>query len=213
MDTLLRRSTGLFREEIRIKLRMILAASMNSDLPGLADTTLSGLKRGDSGALETVMGQYQHRLYRFLIRLTQDPAAAEDLFQQTWLRVIEKIGRYDARRQFTPWLFSVARNLAIDYLRKRREISLDISPEPGVSPIERLAAAGSDPLERLLEFERGATLVAAVAKLPVIHREVLTLRFEEDMKLEQIAEILGVPLSTVKSRLLRAMESLRGRLQ
>ena len=96
MDTLLRRSTGLFREEIRIKLRMILAASMNSDLPGLADTTLSGLKRGDSGALETVMGQYQHRLYRFLIRLTQDPAAAEDLFQQTWLRVIEKIGRYDA---------------------------------------------------------------------------------------------------------------------
>lgn len=186
---------------------------MNSELPDVAEKTLAGLRRGDSSALEAVMAHYQHRLYRFLIRLTQDPAAAEDLFQQTWMRVIEKIGRYDARRHFTPWLFSVARNLAIDYLRKHRESSLDVSPEHGVSPIERLAAAGADPLEQLLEFERGAMLAAAIAALPVIHREVLTLRFEEDMKLEQIAEISGVPLSTVKSRLLRGMESLRGRLQ
>jgi RNA polymerase sigma-70 factor (ECF subfamily) len=192
---------------------MILAASMNSDLPGIENTALAGLKRGESGALEAVMAHYQHRLYRFLVRLTQDPAAAEDLFQQTWLRVIEKIGRYDSRRHFTPWLFSVARNLAIDYLRKHRDRSLDVSSELGVFPIERLVAAGSDPLEQLLEFERGAMLASAIATLPVIHREVLTLRFEEDMKLEQIAEISGVPLSTVKSRLFRAMESLRGRLQ
>jgi RNA polymerase sigma-70 factor (ECF subfamily) len=204
---------GLFRGDNRIHLRMILAASMNFDLPSVADTTLAGLKRGDSGALEAVMSHYQHRLYRFLIRLTQDPATAEDLFQQTWLRVIEKIGRYDARHHFTPWLFAVARNLAIDYLRKRREISLEVSPEFGLSPIERLTAAGADPLEQLLEFERGAMLAAAIANLPLIHREVLTLRFEEDMKLEQISEVSGVPLSTVKSRLLRAMESLRGRLQ
>lgn len=186
---------------------------MNSDLPGIENTALAGLKRGESGALEAVMAHYQHRLYRFLVRLTQDPAAAEDLFQQTWLRVIEKIGRYDSRRHFTPWLFSVARNLAIDYLRKHRDRSLDVSSELGVFPIERLVAAGSDPLEQLLEFERGAMLASAIATLPVIHREVLTLRFEEDMKLEQIAEISGVPLSTVKSRLFRAMESLRGRLQ
>jgi RNA polymerase sigma-70 factor (ECF subfamily) len=192
---------------------MILAASMNSDLPGVADKTVAGLKRGDPGALEAVMAQYQHRLYRFLVRLTQDPAVAEDLFQQTWLRVIEKIGRYDTQRHFTPWLFSVARNLAIDHLRKHRESSLDISTEAGVSPIDRLVAPASDPLEQLLEFERGAMLTAAIARLPLIHREVLTLRFEEDMKLEQISEISGVPLSTVKSRLHRAMEGLRGRLQ
>ena len=204
---------GLFPGDIRIPLHMILAASMHSDLPGIEKTALAGLKRGDSGALEAVMAEYHHRLYRFLVRLTQDPAAAEDLFQQTWLRVIEKIGRYDSRRHFTPWLFSVARNLAIDYLRKRRESSLDVKEETGASPIDRLAAGGSDPLEQLLEFERGAMLASAIAKLPVIHREVLTLRFEEDMKLDQIAEVAGIPLSTVKSRLLRAMEGLRGRLQ
>jgi len=192
---------------------MILAASMNAEAPDTAESALAGLKRGDSRALETVMGQYQHRLYRFLLRLTQDTAAAEDLFQQTWLRVIEKIGRYDARREFTPWLFAVARNLAIDYLRQRRETSLDAPQESGIAPGERLAAAGLDPLEQLLEFERGSMLAAAISELPVIHREVLTLRFEEEMKLEEIAEISSIPLSTVKSRLLRAMQSLRGRLQ
>ena len=64
-------------------------------------------------------------------------------------------------------------------------------------------------LERLLEFERGTLLASTIQELPAIHREVLTLRFEEDMKLEQIAEVVGIPISTVKSRLHRALESLR----
>jgi RNA polymerase sigma-70 factor (ECF subfamily) len=135
------------------------------------------------------------------------------LFQLTWLRVMEKIGRFDSRRNFTPWLFAVARNLAIDHLRRRREVSLDIPEETGTSTGERIPATGLDPLEQLLEFERGAILASAIGELPVIHREVLTLRFEEEMKLEEIAQVSAIPLSTVKSRLLRAMESLRRRLQ
>jgi RNA polymerase sigma-70 factor (ECF subfamily) len=95
----------------------------------------------------------------------------------------------------------------------RRSSSLDAPDESGIAPIERLEAGGQSQLEQLLEFERGTVLAAAVAKLPVIHREVLTLRFEEDMKLEEIAEVAGIPISTVKSRLGRALESLRGRLE
>jgi RNA polymerase sigma factor (sigma-70 family) len=64
-----------------------------------------------------MISRYQHRLYRYLLRLVREPAAADDLFQQTWLRVMEKIGRYDARRNFESWLFSVAHNLAIDAWR------------------------------------------------------------------------------------------------
>jgi RNA polymerase sigma-70 factor, ECF subfamily len=191
---------------------MILAASMNPDALSAAEDSISRLKRGDVRALEGVMAPYQQRLYRFLLRLTQEQAAAEDLFQLTWIRVMEKIGRYDARLSFTPWLFAVARNLAIDYLRQRRAGSLDAPDDSGIAPLERLKAGDLDPLEQLLEYERGAILAAAISRLPVIHREVLTLRFEEDMKLEQIAEVAGIPLSTVKSRLLRAMETLRGRL-
>ena len=192
---------------------MILAASMTPDTFSTQEDSIARLQRGDLDALGNVMAKYQHRLYRFLHRLLQDPVAADDVFQQTWLRVIEKIGRYDARRQFDAWLFSVARNLAIDYLRLRKSRSLDAPDEGGIAPIERLEAAGLSQLDQMLEFERGTLLAEAVARLPVIHREVLTLRFEEDMKLEEIAEVAGIPISTVKSRLGRALESLRGKLE
>jgi RNA polymerase sigma-70 factor (ECF subfamily) len=192
---------------------MMLAALMTPDTTSALDDSIARLKKGDLEALASVMQHYQHRLYRFLVRLAQDPFAADDLFQQTWLRVMEKIGRYDARRQFDAWLFAVARNLAIDYLRQRRGISLDAPDDSGAVPLDRLTANVQDPLEQILEFERGVILSAAVAKLPVIHREILTLRFEEEMKLEEIAEVIDVPLSTVKSRLLRALQGLRETLQ
>jgi len=202
---------GPFRGAVRIT-GMILTALMSTDEFSTSADAISRLQKGDAEALALVMAQYQHRLYRFLLRLAQDSFAADDLFQQTWVRVMEKIGRYDSRLAFDPWLFSVARNLAIDYLRRHRASSLDIPNERGETPAERLTGDVPDPLEQMIEFERGTILAAAIAELPVIHREVLTLRFEEEMKLDEIATVVGIPLSTVKSRLLRALETLRGRL-
>jgi RNA polymerase sigma-70 factor (ECF subfamily) len=191
---------------------MILTAAMSLEVFA-ADREIALLKKGDPDAVSELIGRYQHRLYRFLVRMVRDPATAEDLFQQTWIRLMEKIGGYDARRNFEAWLFAIARNLAIDHLRRRRPSSLDEVDEAGQAPVERLEAGGRDALEQLLDFERGALLAAAIGELPAIHREVLTLRFEEEMKLEQIAEVVGVPLSTVKSRLHRALESLRVRIE
>jgi RNA polymerase sigma-70 factor (ECF subfamily) len=191
---------------------MILAAAMNPEAFSGAQDALAGMRRGDPDALTAMISRYQHRLYRYLLRLVREPAAADDLFQQTWLRVMEKIGRYDARRNFESWLFSVAHNLAVDAWRgKRGESRLD-DDDGGESgePAGALPRTGEpDALERLLDFERGAMLAACMHELPAIHREVLTLRFEEDMKLEEIAEVAGIPLSTVKSRLRRALEGLR----
>jgi RNA polymerase sigma-70 factor (ECF subfamily) len=191
---------------------MILAATMSLE-EFTGDREIARLRKGDPDAITEIVGRYQHRLYRFLVRMVADPATAEDLFQQTWIRLMEKIGTYDARRSFEAWLFAIARNLAIDHLRRRRGISLDELDDSGHAPVERLEAAGQDVLTQLLDFERGALLAAAIGELPAIHREVLTLRFEEDMKLEQIAEVADVPLSTVKSRLHRALESLRTRIE
>jgi RNA polymerase sigma-70 factor, ECF subfamily len=187
---------------------MMLAAMVVQSL-GTADTVIDRLRRGDPDALSEVIAQYHHRLYRFLARLVQDDGLAEDLFQQTWIRVIEKVRQYDARRSFDAWLFAVARNLAIDVLRRRRDGSLDAPDASGHPLADHLTAAGPDPLEQALDSERGAVLAAALAELPAIHREVLTLRFEEDMKLDEIAEVAGIPLSTVKSRLHRALAGLR----
>ena len=191
---------------------MILAATMSMEaFP--RDREIALLKKGDPDAIAELIGRYQHRLYRFLVRMVQDPSTAEDLFQQTWMRLMEKIGSYDARRNFEAWLFAIARNLSIDYLRRRRGISLDETDDSGQAMVDRLTAGGRDALEELLDFERGALLAAAIGELPAIHREVLTLRFEEEMKLEQIAEVAGIPLSTVKSRLHRALESLRIKIE
>ena len=192
---------------------MVLAALMNSEATLSAVDEAARLRRGDPDALAAVISRYQHRLYRYLLRLVADPATAEDLFQQTWMRVMESIRRYDARRSFDAWLFAVAHNLAIDYLRKSRPESLDEMLPSGEVRGDRLADTGPDALDCLLEWERAEAVAAALQHLPAIHREVLTLRFEEDMKLEQIAEVVQIPLSTVKSRLRRALDGLRNSLE
>jgi RNA polymerase sigma factor (sigma-70 family) len=89
------------------------------------DADVVRLRRGDLNALSELITRYQNRLYRYLLRLVRQPAEAEDLFQQTWLKVVEKIRSFDASRNFDAWLFTLARNLAIDHLRRIRPQSLD----------------------------------------------------------------------------------------
>jgi len=107
----------------------------------------------------------------------------------------------------------VARHLAIDHLRRYRPESLDEPLPSGESREQQLAAAGPSALDYVLARERAGRLAEALAELPAIYRDVLTLRFEEEMKLEEIAEVQQAPLSTVETRLRRAMESLRRNLE
>jgi len=179
------------------------------------EAAVSQLRRGDLGALSTLIARYQNRLYRYLLRLVRQPAQAEDLFQQTWLRVAEKIRSYDPSRNFEAWLFTLARNLAFDHLRRIRPQSLDhsVGDESDRNAVASpLADSGAGPFDRLLAHERATLLASAIEKLPVTYREVLSLRFEEEMKLEEIATVLSAPLSTVKSRIQRSLEQLRGML-
>jgi RNA polymerase sigma-70 factor (ECF subfamily) len=165
------------------------------------------LRRGDTAGLAGLMGRHQGRLFRYLLRLAGDEAVAEDVFQQTWLQVAERIGRYDRSRPFAPWLFAVARNLALDHLRRQRPESLDEQPEP-----EAPVTPDADPFARAVARQQGARLSEAVAGLAPLDREVLSLRFEEDLALPDLAERLGVPLPTAKARLYRALTRLRGKL-
>ena len=100
-----------------------------------------GLRRRDPDLLDALIEQYQHRLLRYLLHLTGNRAVAEDLFQETWLRVLEKGHLYDGRNRFVTWLMSIGHNVAIDYLRKRNPSSLDEmkDPEDG-APFEPEAA-------------------------------------------------------------------------
>jgi len=176
------------------------------------DADVVRLRRGDLNALSDLIVRYQNRLYRYLLRIVRQPAEAEDLFQQTWLKVVQKIGAFDASRNFDAWLFTLARNLAIDYLRRVRPRSLD-EPLPdsrhGETAADRMPSRDDTPLDQALAAERRTAISDAMSGLPMIYREVLTLRFEEEMKIEDIAQVTAVPVSTVKSRLRRSLEQLR----
>lgn len=167
------------------------------------------VQRGDRDAFASLMARYQNRLYRYLLRLVRETATAEDLFQQTWLKVLESIHRFDPKRNFEAWLFAVARNLTIDHLRRLRPQSLDELSENNLPLLERFPAQGVGALEKVLSSEQATLVQQALESQPAAYREVLSLRFEEEMKLEEIAEVLAIPLSTVKSRLGRALERLR----
>jgi RNA polymerase sigma-70 factor (ECF subfamily) len=177
------------------------------------ETEVTRLRSGDVEAVAALMERYQHRLYRYLLRLVRQPATAEDLFQQTWLRVMERIRNYDPQRSFEGWLFALAHNLAIDLLRRDRMESLDEPLPSGDSRLDVLEGAGPGALEQLLAQERAGRLAESIGELPVVFREVLTLRFEEEMRLEEIAAVLALPLGTVKTRLHRALKHLRKSLE
>jgi RNA polymerase sigma-70 factor (ECF subfamily) len=177
-----------------------------------ADSEAVRLRRGDPEAFDVLLARYQNRLYRYLVRFTANSAVAEDLFQETWLKVITRIHRYDERRPFEPWLFSVARHLAIDHLRKASPESLDEPPGAGEARVAQLDAGEPGSLERLLERERRGWLERRLAELPALYREALSLRFEEEMTFEEMAQVLSAPVSTVKSRVQRALATLRKRM-
>ncbi len=178
-----------------------------------AQELVRGLRRRDPDLLDRLIQQYHYRLLRYLSMLVGHRETAEDLFQETWVRVLEKGHQYRAQWKFETWLFSVARNLAIDFLRRRQPQSLEALFEetPGAPPRELAPTNAPTSFEALAQSEEAARLTAVVEALPPAYREVLVLRFQEDLALEEIAGIVRAPLSTVKSRLYRGLETLRER--
>ena len=199
-----------FRAVVRIT--DMIGASISWEGRVAVDSDVARLRRGDLDVLSELISRYQNRLYRYLLRMVRQPAEAEDLFQQTWLRVVERIRAFDPNRNFDAWLFTLARNLAIDHLRRIQPRSLDepLSDDASAeTAADQLASRELLPLERALASERAMHVATAMTMLPVIYREVLVLRFEEEMKIEEIAQVVGAPLSTVKTRLRRSLEQLR----
>ena len=176
-----------------------------------------GLKRNDAGLLDQLIVRYQHRLLRYLLYLTGNRELAEDLFQEVWMRVLVRGGQFNGQSRFETWLFTIARNLLIDLRRKRTMSSLDELFEVGGAddrpvPIE-ITDTDPTPFEHFSKLEDRERVAAALLDLDGLHREVLVLRFHEEMSLEEIAKMTRAPLSTVKSRLYRGLAIIRPRLE
>jgi RNA polymerase sigma-70 factor, ECF subfamily len=174
------------------------------------------LKRQEAGLLDELIVKYQHRLLRYLLYLTGNREMAEDLFQEVWMRVMVRGGQYNGQARFETWLFTIARNLVIDQRRKRTMSSLDELVE-GASEDDRamnleIAADGPSPYDYFSRLEDRERIAAALLGLDTLHREVLVLRFQEELSLEEIAKVTQAHLSTVKSRLYRGLAMMKPRM-
>jgi RNA polymerase sigma-70 factor (ECF subfamily) len=182
---------------------------MTDDTQSLAD----GLHRHDPDLLDRLIERYQQRLYRYLLFLTGNTALAEDLFQETWIRVLERGHQYNAKSKFESWLFAIARNLVIDVSRRKKIASLeDLGDSESSQPFELPDEHSISPLQLLVSRESKQTVQLSLLKIPAYYREVLLLRFQEELSLEEISAVLATPISTVKSRLYRGLTVLKSAL-
>jgi RNA polymerase sigma-70 factor (ECF subfamily) len=177
----------------------------------------AGLKRQDAGLLDELIVRYQHRLLRYLLYLCGNREMAEDLFQEVWMRVMVRGAQFNGQARFDTWLFTIARNMVIDQRRKRTMSSLDELFEVGGEDDKPMSFEIADddptPFDRFANLEDRERIAAALLEMDTLYREVLVLRFHEELSLEEIAKVTRAPLSTVKSRLYRGMAALKPKLE
>lgn len=167
---------------------------------------------GEGEHFETLVARYQTRLYRFISRYTRDSEDARDVAQEVFLKVYGALDGYDPRYRFSTWLFRIAGNAAIDHLRRRRGRTVPLETPPdedgetrGIDPRD----GRPDPLEDLSRRRLRQAIDAAIARLPDDYRELISLRHYGELPYEEIAELKGMPLGTVKNKLFRARQALR----
>ena len=161
-------------------------------------------KNGDAAAFGPLINYYKRQLYSYLWKMSGDKSTAEDLFQETLIKVWNGMKRYNEQNKFSSWLFSIAHNVAMDHHRKSKsrisEVSIDDAPEPGSNHTHM----------HDWEAEELKTIInTAVDRLPVQQKRVFLLRQHGNMKFKEIADITGEPLNTVLAHMSYALKKLR----
>ncbi|MCU0606454.1 MAG: RNA polymerase sigma factor [Candidatus Edwardsbacteria bacterium] len=166
-------------------------------------------KAGDPGAFNALIDAYKRQVYSLIYRMVNNAADADDLAQETFIKMFRSIGLYDSNYPFHTWLFKIAHNTAIDFLRanKRSAITIDdvenpidiVDPGPGLD-------------EKAEKMSQKGAIERHIAALPPHYREILVLRHQQELSYEEIAGALDIPVGTVKVRLFRAREMMKQRL-
>lgn len=185
--------------------------------PESDEKLLARLRDGDRDAFEPLVRRYERELFGYLRRYVGDDDLADDVFQNTFVQVFLKIRQYEPGRPVRPWLYAIATNQAIDALRRRNRRVADrpadsvaAADEDGESrPLfELLPASGDSPPDVAERAEQAQRVRAAVARLPDLLRQAVMLVYFQGLKYQDAADILGIPVGTVKSRLHAALTKL-----
>ena len=176
------------------------------------DEVLRRARRRDPQALAALVDAFAPRVFGLLFRLTGSREVAEELLQETFLRVVRGIDKYEHAGRFEAWLFRVAANLVRDHARRTRRRGTAVPLESGLDDDPLAAAAPpehSDPQELLVRDEASEKLAACLDKLAASDREILLLRHFSGLSFREIADMLGIPLGTALARAHRALGRLR----
>jgi RNA polymerase sigma-70 factor (ECF subfamily) len=179
-------------------------------------------RRGDPAATERLIVKYQNRIYNIVLRICADPDDAAELTQETFVKILENLGKFEGRSSFYTWAFRIAVNLTLNYCQRNAKLavqSLDTEEEsysgPARQTLKELLSDDSSPDPEALAQNRELheIAIAALNKLDEAHKAVLVLRDIEGMSYARIAEVLGIEIGTVRSRLSRARTKLKDILE
>ncbi len=187
------------------------------DLQALADREVVELaKAGREAAYRELLRRYERPVFSLIYRMVRDRALAEDLAQETFIKVLNALDSYRPEYKFSSWIFKIANNAAIDQLRRRELDTLSLDGAPHARTADEVEATalqaadrGESPLEELESRETGTAIEKAIARLRPEYRTAILLRHVEGRSYDEIAEIMDLPLGTVKTYIHRARLELR----
>jgi RNA polymerase sigma-70 factor (ECF subfamily) len=180
------------------------------------EALLTRVKAGEEAALEVLVERFRRPLFGYLHRMLGNAAEAEDVFQETFLRVVKHLPRFEEGRRVKPWVYAIASNLVKNVYRSRKyreKTSIDQEGAEGEPLSASLAALAQTPSELASESERAVAVRDAIDRLSPVSRDALVLFYFQGLAYEEIAQALEVPLGTVKSRIHNALAKLAALLR
>jgi RNA polymerase sigma-70 factor (ECF subfamily) len=166
---------------------------------------------GRDESFEELVRRYQRPIVSYVYRMTGNYESALDLTQEVFIKVYSSLARYRPEYKFSTWIYRIAHNTAIDHLRKHstREQELEATTPEGETYERPYASSAPTPEEESVQAARRAEIEDVIGALPASYRELIVLRHAHDMSYDEIAEVTGLPLGTVKNRIFRAREAMR----
>lgn len=181
------------------------------------DTRLAKLARtGDRVAFEELVELYKDKIYHLAYRMLHNGHEAEEIVQETFLRVYTNLERYDESQKFSTWIYRIGTNLCIDRLRKRKpsySLDAEMNDGEGTDWYSMLPSQEETPDEQLVLSETQTQIRESIDTLPEKYKAVVILRYLQDLSLQEISDVLSMPVTTIKTRLHRGRDFLRKKLE
>lgn len=185
-------------------------------MDALVNKRIKQVLKGDQDAFAEVIELYKDKVFQICYRMLGNRHEAEDISQEAFIRAYVNIHTFNQKRKFSTWLYRIATNLCIDRIRKKKPdyyLDAEVTGTEGLTMYSQVAAEGQLPEEEVEEMELQAEIQRQILKLPDKYRSVIVLKYIEELSLQEISEILDLPLGTVKTRIHRGREALRKQLR